>query len=126
MFQNPSLFQMLFASFIISLTLSLLFFKIRSALLRRHVLETQLITMKPGYKYTFVYRHSLLNGRKVELNVDEGEKKYILTETTYYNFKVDATISVFVGGVMVYNAELRNVIYSDFEPIGEEEFDGNL
>lgn len=126
MLQNLNLFQVALLSLVIGLTLSWTFFKIRSAILGRHVLETKMSTMKVDYVYTFVYRHSFLNGRRMEIIVPNDETSYILTETTYYNNRSDVSISVFAKGVMMYNAELRNVIYRDFEPIGEEEFDGNL
>lgn len=126
MLQNLNLWQAVLLSSIIALTLSWTYFKIRSALLGRHILETRMSYMKENHLYTFVYKHSFLNGRRMEIRVPDDETSYILTETLFYNGRSDASISVFAKGVMMYNAELRNVIYRDFEPIGEEEFDGNL
>lgn len=121
-----SLLEVILISLAITLTVSHLFFRIRSALLGRHVLETTMSTMKSDHVYTFVYKHSMFNGRRMEITVPDDDTSYIMTETTYYNYKKQVSVSVFTSGLMVYNAELRNVIYSDYEPIREEGFDGNL
>lgn len=101
-------------SVILTAIFSFVTFKIRSRLLRRHILATTTTTLENGNTYIYGYRHSFLNHKYYKLAIPENsENIYMVKETTYYNYRTDVEVNVFTGAFLVYSMHLRNVFYEE-------------
>lgn len=111
MLNNTSIFT---GGLLISIALSLFFFKLRSIRLRKYILTTRMVTLENGSTYAYGYKHSFLNQKHFQLTIPEdSENIYVMKETTYYNYKKDVEVSIFRGVLVIYTIHLRNIFYEE-------------
>lgn len=91
------------------------------------VLESKLRFLTPGETYEILYGWNIFGLTKRYSIIPQENHKTILTESTYYNGRVDVTIQVRAGSLIVYSASLRNskAIYSSETTSDKDSSDDN-